>query len=172
MLQRCNKRQTLTNAGPAGFYKMTENLISCKVVKLTENAKLPTYATPMSAGFDFYAINSVQLCYGSPVVIRTGLSVEVPENYGLFIFSRSGHGFNENVRLANCVGVIDSDYRGEVLIKLTMDFPSWQITKVISEGDRVAQGVILPCPKIQFVEADSLSVTQRGKNGLGSTGNL
>ena len=102
-------------------------------------------------------------------MISTGLSVEIPSGYGLFIFSRSGQGFKSDVRLANCVGVIDSDYRGEIKIKLTKDVASWAMPSEIKSGDAIAQGVILPYPRVTFVEADELSNTERGTGGFGST---
>jgi dUTP pyrophosphatase len=136
-----------------------------KVKRLTETAIVPTYATKGAACFDFFAATENKFGL-TPVCIRTGLCFEIPEGNAMLIFSRSGHGFNHDIRLANCVGVIDSDYRGEILVKLTMDrvgiFP-------VAVGDRIAQGMIVPVEQVSFIESD-LSETERGTNGFGSTG--
>ena len=140
------------------------------IIKLTENTKVPTYGTPGSAGFDFYSTEYGQVTYGSPVVFGTGIVMSIPENHALLVFSRSGHGFKDNVRLSNSVGVIDSDYRGEVKVKLAMDFPSWQSTLEVKPGDRIAQGIIIPVTQVTFNVVSELSKTLRGEGGLGSTG--
>ena len=148
-----------------------------KVKKLYPDAQLPTYATDGSAAFDFYAyapngfeslggMEKTKWLVGTDT-LETGISIEVPEGHVMLIYSRSGHGFNHNVRLANCVGVIDSDYRGAIKVKLTAD--GYSQLKV-SHGDRIAQGIIMPYPKVEFEEVDELSETQRGTGGFGSTG--
>jgi dUTP pyrophosphatase len=137
---------------------------------LIEYPPLPTYATDGSAAFDIHANDDYVLNYGSPVIINTGFIFEIPPGYGMFIYSRSGHGFKDNIRLSNCVGIIDSDYRGELKIKLTMDFPSWQTTYNISKGDRIAQGIVIPTSRVSFILTDSLTETGRGQGGFGSTG--
>ena len=152
------------------------NLHLCK---LHPNAKIPTYATDGAACFDLYAatvdgmerLGSV-LSHGSPVVCGTGLAFEVPEGYALMIYSRSGHGFKTNTRLANCVGVIDCGYTGEVLVKLTMDdqFLENELDLYIKPGDRIAQACIIPVPMVAFEEVDELPTTERGAAGFGSTG--
>lgn len=88
----------------------------------------------------------------------------------MLIFSRSGHGFTHGIRLSNCVGVIDSDYRGEVSVKLQSDTVLPYGALKILRGDRIAQALILPIPKIEFEEVSNLTETQRGANGFGSTG--
>ncbi len=140
------------------------------IVKLDENAKVPTYATLGSAGFDFYSLQEGQVTYGGPVIFGTGVSMKIPDNHVLLVFSRSGHGFKDNVRLSNAVGVIDSDYTGEIKVKLSMDFPSWQNTLHVKVGDRIAQGVILPVCQAQFNVVEKLPETERGAAGFGSTG--
>lgn len=144
--------------------------VNIKLTEGRENARPPTYSSDGAGAFDFYATEDLQLCYGAPVVVRTGVEMEVPNGYSLLITSRSGHGFKHNTRLGNCLGVIDSDYRGEIFIKLTMDFPSWQSTLDIRVGDRVAQGFIIETPRITLVQQETLSATIRGSGGLGSTG--
>ena len=143
------------------------------------NAKAPTYATDGSACFDLYAATvdrtgniGAMLSHGSPVVCGTGLAFDVPAGHVMLIFSRSGHGFNHNARLANCVGVIDSDYRGEVLVKLTMDdeFCDPETELYIRPGDRIAQAMLLPIPRCEFEVVEQLTLTVRGAGGFGSTG--
>ena len=138
-----------------------------KVKKLHKEAKLPTYATEGSACFDLYATEGNRADI-APAVVGTGLAFEIPKGHALLLFSRSGHGFTQDVRLANCVGVIDSDYRGEVKVKLTNDNKFYKAF-YIKEGDRIAQGMIIPVPAVEFVEGE-LSDTARGDGGFGSTG--
>ncbi len=144
-----------------------------KVNRLRDDVKLPTYATEGSACFDIYANMShykANLESGDTVVIPTGLRFEIPEGHVMMIYSRSGHGFKNNVRLSNCVGVIDSDYRGEVMVKLTCDFGNAEASLVVKDGDRIAQGMIIPTYKVDFQEAVVLSETVRSSGGFGSTG--
>lgn len=135
-----------------------------KVKRLHEDAALPTYATDGSGAFDLTAVTKQGQVYG------TGLAFEIPKGHALFVYSRSGHGFKEGMRLANCVGVIDSDYRGEVKVKLVFDGADYQRPYWPSVGERIAQGVILKVPHIEFEEVEELSDTQRGINGFGSSG--
>ena len=152
-------------------------MIPLHIKKLRPEAKLPTYATDGAACFDLYAdfsdkhINvqayGVEITPARPATISTGLAVEIPEGHVMLVFSRSGHGFKSNVRLANCVGVIDSDYRGAVQVKLTNDAGG---PFRVQHGDRIAQAMVVPCPRINLVEVDELSTTERGDGGFGSTG--
>ena len=142
--------------------------LTVKLKKMHVDAKIPTYSTEHSAGFDFYSVDNVKISKENPGIIRTGVSVEIPIGYVMLLFSRSGHGFKNNVRLSNCVGVIDSDFRAEVLVKLAKDGVYDEFH--IDAGDRIAQGIIIPFPKIIFEEATSLSETHRGENGFGSSG--
>lgn len=104
-------------------------------------------------------------------MIDTGLAFEIPEGHVMLIFSRSGHGFKNNIRLGNCVGVIDADYRGPVKVKLAADdMGDWYTGLCIEYGDRIAQGMVIPFPSVEFVVSDELSATERGKGGFGSTG--
>lgn len=145
-----------------------------KIKKTHEDALLPVYATDGSACFDFKVLKSdipyqsVYVHPGETKVLRTGLAFEIPKDHVMLIFSRSGQGFKFDTRLANCTGVIDSDYRGEVMVKLTKDngkTPSLEIRA----GDSIAQGMILPIAKVEFVLSDDLSETKRGDGGFGST---
>lgn len=152
-----------------------------KFQKLHPDATPPKYATDGSGCFDLTAVTVNELHiggyyaeHGQPILCSTGLSFEIPPGHVMLIFSRSGHGFRDGVRLANCVGVIDSDYRGEVMVKLTQDLTVddslMDISTFIKVGDRIAQGMIVPFPRVEFVEAVELSSTDRGVGGFGSTG--
>ena len=147
--------------------------MNVKIVKLIPEAKTPTYATDGSAAFDLYAATYHKGTFEGSVqvtaIFGTGLSFEVPVGHVMLIFSRSGHGFKNNVRLANCVGVIDSDYRGEVMVKLTYD-SNGNTGLRFDSGDRIAQAMILPIERVSFTEVDSLSETERGTGGFGSSG--
>lgn len=141
------------------------------VKRLTDTAILPAFATAGAACFDLHADLRAdgynQVYFRESEVIRTGLAFDIPEGYALMIYSRSGHGFKNDVRLANCVGVIDSDYTGEVKIKLTIDNEEGFI---IEHGSRVAQAMLIKLPSVQLVEVDELKTTERDANGFGSTG--
>lgn len=145
--------------------------INLRVKRLTRTAELPAYATDGSACFDLKADlghHQPIVEAGDPVIINTGLAFEVPAGHVMLIFSRSGHGFRHDIRLANCVGVIDSDYRGEVKVKLTCDQADSYMG--VGHGDRIAQALVLPLPAVELEEVDELSETARGAGGLGSTG--
>lgn len=134
-------------------------------VKFThEDAKLPTYATDGSGCFDFYSVDSGTVGVLDHI-FDTGLQMEIPKGYALFIFSRSGHGFNQKIRLSNCVGVIDSDYRGNIKINLISD----RLVKDFVKGDRIAQGCIMPVPRVEWDIQENLSQTERGEGGFGHT---
>lgn len=155
-----------------------------KIKKLHPFAITPTYATDGSGCFDIYTIDNALsvagIGPGDAFAFRTGLVFEVPEDHVMLVFSRSGHGFKNDIRLANCVGVIDSDYRGELLVKLRCDeeapimafgkAPAEKTYLRINPGDRIAQALVVPIPRIQFVEVDELGTTARGAGGFGSTG--
>lgn len=150
--------------------------VKMRVKRIHPDAILPKYATPGAACFDLHAIGPIDRFYDGqeigeqPVTIETGLAFEVPENHVMLIFSRSGHGFKHDTRLANCVGVIDSDYRGEVKVRLTRD-GSWETRPLsVRPGDRVAQAMLIPLPTVDIELADELSTTERGAGGFGSTG--
>ena len=142
--------------------------------KLHPNAKLPTVATSGSACFDFYAIEGTYLDQGFSVDVPLGLACEVPPGFALLIFSRSGHGFKHGVSLRNAVGVIDSDYRGELKVAFHMELldgsRSYPPQLHIYPGDRIAQGMLIELPKVRLMEVDELSETERGAGGFGSTG--
>lgn len=154
-------------------------MIELKVKKLHPDATIPTYATDGSGCFDLHAYLPKPdgadepdqfVAVGMPLKIPTGLAFEIPEGFAMLIYSRSGHGFKSDVRLANCVGVIDQDYTGEVMVKLTRDGESFNPIQ-IKHGERVAQAMLVPAPRVTFIEVDELSETERGTGGFGSTGN-
>lgn len=139
-----------------------------KVVKMYADVKLPEYATPGSACFDIYAHELVNVGNNTETY-STGLKFKIPEGYAMMIYSRSGHGFNNDIRLANCVGVIDSDYIGELKVKLTND--DYELGYVdVHVGQRIAQGMIIPIEQVSFEVVDELTETVRGNGGFGSTG--
>jgi len=141
--------------------------LKMRIKKVCDNAVIPRYATEGAACFDLYSITEGLVTRDAPLVCRTGLVFEVPSGYAMMIYSRSGHGFKNGVRLANCVGVIDSDYRGEVMVKLTNDSDT---PFSVSIGDRVAQAMLIPVSRLLFEESDEISDTARGVGGFGSTG--
>lgn len=153
-----------------------------KFKKLHPAAITPEYATTGAACFDLHCLPAAlatPIFPGEANIFRTGLSFEVPAGHVMLIFSRSGHGFKNDIRLSNAVGVIDSDYRGEVLVKLRNDQPGFNPSflvnpseeatfTVIHPGDRIAQAMIVPIPTVELEEVDELSDTARGTGGFGS----
>lgn len=137
--------------------------------RLKPGAIQPTYATPGAAAFDIYAAGDAYLPPGGAVTIGTGFAFEFPEEYAMLVFPRSGLAFKSGVSLVNGVAVIDSDYRGELMIGLQRR-PVRDVPMMIRFGDRIAQGMMVPRMSATFVEADDLSETRRGAGGLGSTG--
>lgn len=146
--------------------QQTEPKMKLTVKRLHEKAILPYYATAGAACFDICAIEEGTVYPRAAEIFKTGLAVEVPEGYALLVYSRSGHGFKYGVRLSNCVGIIDSDYRGELMVSLCNDNI---VPFRVSAGDRIAQGMLVPVPAVEIVEGE-LSETERGDGGFGSTG--
>ena len=140
-----------------------------KVKKLREQALLPHRATADAAGADLYACltEAVTIAPGQTVLIGTGLAIEVPRGHAAFVYGRSGLGIKHNIAPANCVGVVDADYRGEMMVGLKN---SSDREFVVNPGDRIAQMVIAPVAMAVFEEAEELSGTDRGTGGFGSTG--
>lgn len=144
--------------------------MTLKIKKLNQNATIPTRATSGSAGMDLYACidEPVTLSAGERKTIPTGISIELPNNdLGAFIFARSGLGIKHGIALSNGVGVIDSDYRGEICIGL-INQSSCSYT--VNPNDRIAQMVIMHVSIPQIDITDDLSETQRSGRGFGSTG--
>lgn len=141
--------------------------------RLTDNAKIPTRATDGSAGYDLYGNNTytIEILPHTTVMIPTGLAMEIP--VGLFgaIFARSGLATKRGLRPANCVAVIDEDYRGDIIIPLHNDSDE---PRYVDPGERIAQLVFLPyyLADVDWEEVDELSETDRGNGGFGSSGNV
>lgn len=139
------------------------------IKKLNENATIPTYATEYAAGADLYAcmnedatINPGETCF-----IKTGLAMEVPVGYAGLIYARSGLSCKKGLAPANKVGVIDSDYRGEIMVALHNHSNE---TVIVKSGERIAQLVIAPYIVAAFNQVNELEDTTRGDRGFGSTG--
>ena len=146
--------------------------MTVKVKKLRENAVMPKRATEFSAGADLYA------CIDEPITINpselakipTGIAIELPQSdLAAFLFARSGLGVKHGITLSNSVGVVDSDYRGEICVGLcnVSDKPY-----TIQPNERIAQMVIMPVVLADFIQADELNETKRGEGGFGSSGKL
>ena len=139
------------------------------VKKLDQNAVLPTYGSAYAAGADLYALSDCEIVFAphETKLIRTGLAMEIPEGYAGLIYARSGLASKRALAPANKVGVVDSDYRGEVMVALHNHSDKEQ---TIAPKERIAQLVVAPFLKAEFAEADELSDTVRGVGGFGSTG--
>ena len=137
--------------------------------KLDERAVMPTYGSEFSAGADLYAVldGDLTLAVVETKLIHTCLSMEIPEGYGGFIFARSGLASKKGLAPANKVGVVDADYRGEIMVALHNHSLTEQ---TITHGERIAQLVIMPFLAAEFIECEELSETVRGEGGFGSTG--
>ena len=140
-----------------------------KVKKVSSRAILPTYGSEHSAGADLYACieSEVTVSPGETTVIPTGLAIEIPSGYAGLVFARSGLATKKGLAPANKVGVIDSDYRGEILVGLH-NHGAAPVT--VTPGERIAQLVLTPVLAAEFIEMDEISETRRGAGGFGSTG--
>ena len=162
-----------------------KNLI-IPVEKVSEDVKLPTYSTEGSAAMDVYSTEEFDLAPGESKIVKTGLKVEVPVGYGLFVLPRSGISAKTKLRVSNAPGCIDSDYRGEIgvileniepkIVDLVID-EDGKATGVlygksyhIEKGERIAQIVIFETPTMAFSEVSKVNETVRGEGGFGSTG--
>ncbi len=140
-----------------------------KIKKLNENARVPVYSTEFSAGADLYALLDAPLTIkkGETKLIKTGLSMEIPVGYVGLIYARSGLATKKGLAPANKVGVIDSDYRGEIMVAL---YNQSEVEQTVENGERIAQMVIAPFIQAEFQVQDELTDTLRGEGGFGSTG--
>lgn len=147
---------------------MSENMV-VNIKKLTETAKAPTRGSDQAAGYDLYADSdrAITIQPHETVMVNTDLSMAIPNGYFGAIFARSGLAAKRQLRPGNCVGVIDSDYRGPIIVALHNDSDE---ARVIDPYERIAQIVIMPYLGVEFVEADNLDDTVRGSGGFGSTG--
>lgn len=137
--------------------------------RLSDLSKIPVYSSPSAAGADLYAATDrpIEINAGETVMVKTGLAVEIPDGYVGLLFARSGLASKRGVAPANKVGVIDSDYRGEIIVALHNHSNESQ---TVDAGERIAQIAFLPYMAATFEEAEQLSDTERGIGGFGSTG--
>lgn len=142
-----------------------------KIKRNTKTAKLPTMGSEYAAGYDLYADTDEPVGIGSGEThyISTGISIEIPNGYAGLIFARSGMATKKGLAPANKVGVIDPDYRGTVMVAIHNHSKE---AKTIEPGERIAQLVVVPFLSCDFVEADSLTETERNNGGFGSSGSF
>ncbi|SEQ77845.1 dUTP pyrophosphatase [Lachnospiraceae bacterium NE2001] len=145
--------------------------VNVNIKKINPNAVLPTYGTEFAAGADLYAclFAPVTVEPGDTFLVKTGLVMEIPVGYAGLIYARSGLATKRGLAPANKVGVIDSDYRGEIMVSL---YNQSDMPQKIEPGERIAQMVITPYIQGVFNEVDELSDTDRGEGGFGSTGTM
>lgn len=142
------------------------------IKKTDENAKIPTYGSVYAAGADLYAVihneeNKVEILPGETAFIDTGIVMEIPNGYVGLVYARSGLSCKQGLAPANKVGVIDSDYRGNIMVAL---YNQSNEIRIVSEGDRIAQIIIQPVEQFGFKVTENLSNTVRGNGGFGSSG--
>lgn len=143
--------------------------MNIKIKRLNDLSKIPTRGTKFSAGYDLYAATDydIHIPPHSTVMVGTGLAMELPVGWFGAIFARSGIATKRGLRPANCVGVIDADYRNEVIVAVHNDSDD---TKTVQAGERIAQFILLPYQDITFEEVERLNNTERGMGGFGHTG--
>lgn len=143
--------------------------INVRFRKVSELAHIPTRGSEKAAGYDLYAAlpAPVRIAPHETVKIDTGLQFELPDGYFAAIYARSGLAAKEGLRPANCTGVCDSDYRGNYIVALHNDS---ETTRIVEPGERIAQMVVIPYLSVTFEESDTLTDTERGGGGFGSTG--
>lgn len=144
-------------------------MITVSIKKLDDRAILPVYGSEYSAGADLYALTEDELVFmpGETKLVHTGLAIEIPEGYAGLVYARSGLALKRGLAPANKVGVIDADYRGEMMVALHNHS---NVEQRILPQERIAQLVITPFLKVEFEEKETLSDTVRGTGGFGSTG--
>ena len=144
--------------------------MNIKYKVLNELAKEPTRGSEYAAGYDLYAATDreISLFPHTTQLIGTGLAFELPDGYFGAVYARSGLASKKGLRPANCVGVVDSDYRGEVIVALHNDSDH---IMTIDAGERIAQLVLMPYVNMTFEQVEELNTTNRGEGGFGSTGN-
>lgn len=142
-------------------------MLKIKIKKLVDNAIAPVRGSVQAAGCDLYSTEPVTIPEGETKLVHTGLSMEIPDGYFGAIYARSGLATKQGLRPANCVGVIDSDYRGPIMVALHNDSNECQY---LDAGTRVAQIIIQKHEPVFYVEEDDLTETERGDKGFGSSG--
>ena len=141
-----------------------------KIKKLSDLATIPSRGSSYAAGYDLYAAieeDVIEIPPHETVKIKTDIAFELPHNTFLGIFPRSGLATKQGLRPANCVGVIDADYRGNIIVALHNDSNE---TQEVKNGERIAQAILLPYFQMKFEEVDELEETELGEGGFGSTG--
>lgn len=140
-----------------------------KIKKLNEKATIPTRGSERAAGYDLYACldEAVLIKPHETVKVGVGIAIELPENTFGGIFARSGISTKEGLRPANCVGVVDEDFRGEVTVAVHNDSKE---DRIVTNGEKIAQLLVIPYISVDLEEVDELSTTERGTNGFNSTG--
>ncbi len=143
--------------------------VQVRFKKLDARAQIPSYGSQFAAGADLYAFSDEEITLnpGETVLIHTGIALEIPEGYAGLIYARSGLASKRGLAPSNKVGVIDADYRGEIMVSLYNHSSSVQ---TIAPGERIAQLVVTPFLRVEFEESETLTDTVRGEGGFGSTG--
>ena len=141
--------------------------VDVRYKKLDDRAIVPTFGTEFAAGADLYTLDGAEIPAGGTAWLGTGIALEIPEGYVGLIFARSSLGTKRGLAPANKVGVVDSDYRGEIRVVLHNHSNEAQ---TVDAGERIAQMVIIPYLPVNYIEADELDDTDRGEKGFGSTG--
>ena len=143
------------------------NNINIKLKKLVEDAVVPTYGTEFSAGADLYSVQEATIMPGETAFLGTGIATAIPEGLVGLVYARSGMACKRNLAPANKVGVIDSDYRGEIKVAL---HNHGNVPQTVAKGGRIAQLVIAPYLRADYEVVNELTETVRGAGGFGSTG--
>jgi dUTP pyrophosphatase len=145
--------------------------MNIEIKRLTETARIPERGSSLAAGYDLFAdiAEDITIAPHTTVMIGTGVAVAIPEGYFGGIFARSGLSAKEGLRPANCTGVVDADYRGEIKVALHNDGNN---AKIVESGQKIAQMVVLPFLNVTFEEVSQLDETERGSGGFGSTGKM
>ena len=138
-----------------------------KYKKLVPDAQTPTYGSGQAAGADLYALEGTAIPSGATVFLKTGIAAEIPDGYMGLVFARSGLASKRGLAPANKVGVIDSDYRGEITVAI---YNHSKTDAFVEKGERIAQLVITPYIRAEYCECSELSETERACGGFGSTG--
>lgn len=142
--------------------------MNVKLLKIKQNAVVPTYGSPDSAGADLYSADETLVIEpNETVMVHTGIAIELPKGYAGLIYARSGLASKRGLAPANKVGVIDPDYRGEIMVALHNHS---SLSQTVEAGERIAQLVVTPFIQADFEVSDTLSETERGAGGFGSTG--
>lgn len=150
-------------------------MVNIDIKRLNDRAIMPTKGSDRAAGYDLYAVSSsdesetIEIPAHSTLKFGTGLAISIPDGYFGAIFARSGIASNRGLRPANCVGVIDSDYTGEIIVALHNDN---DVSQAIEFGERIAQLVVMPYLEVNIKEVDELIGTQRGSSGFGQSGRM